>query len=422
MENNEFSKFKLNNFLIEKLDKRRICKPTDIQDDVMPKVIKGETLIAQSKTGTGKTLSYLLPLINENLTKKMPVLIVAPTKELATQIFAEVNYYTEGTDIKPILLISGEEIEKQEAKIKTDFDIIVGVTGRILKLTEEGKLKLSLIKKLVLDEADFLVELGFLDDIENIYSLCKNLDQFLVFSATLSPKTRNLITQLQSKKHILHFEAKNSIPKNIKNYFFPIGEGERDKFLLDILKNINPYLCLVFVRTKKESLWLYHILKENSYLVECLNGDLTPSQRKKAVDKFRDAKVQYLIATDLASRGLDIEGINYIINYNLPLNEVDYLHRAGRTGRLDDKGTVYSICNDLDEGYLKKYAINLSVDLKPVKITKDGIVEYPNYKGVKPRFNIEELKKQDKIKKINKVQKERKEKFDANKKRRNKRK
>ena len=187
MENNEFSKFKLNNFLIEKLDKRRICKPTDIQDDVMPKVIKGETLIAQSKTGTGKTLSYLLPLINENLTKKMPVLIVAPTKELATQIFAEVNYYTEGTDIKPILLISGEEIEKQEAKIKTDFDIIVGVTGRILKLTEEGKLKLSLIKKLVLDEADFLVELGFLDDIENIYSLCKNLDQFLVFSATRTP-------------------------------------------------------------------------------------------------------------------------------------------------------------------------------------------------------------------------------------------
>jgi ATP-dependent RNA helicase DeaD len=409
---NYFNKFKFNQALIGKLDERRITKPTDIQDDVIPKILNNDDVIAQSETGTGKTLSYLLPLIHNMSKKKSPVLIISPTKELSKQIFDELVFYSGNLGIKSILLLSGEDIAKQQKHLKEGFDFIVGVTGRILKHVDNGVLKISMMKKIVLDEVDFLIELGFIEDLRRIFSFAKNCDQFLFFSATLSPKTKDIINELKNEKKLHKIESKNKLPENITNCFFPIGEKKREDVLLQIVENINPFLCLIFVRTKKESLWVYRILKDNKYLVNCLNGDLSTSQRKKAVDDFKNARTQYLIATDLASRGIDVAGINYIINFNLPLNELDYLHRAGRTGRQGDTGTIYTICNELDEGYLKKYSINLDFKLFPMKISNKGITEYAKYHGVKPRFNIEEKKKIERLKKINK-----KEKNDAGKKR-----
>ena len=420
MENNQFTKFKLNEKLIHKLDERRITVPTKIQEDVIPKIMKGENIIAQSKTGTGKTLSYLLPVIEKNIKGSSQTVIIAPTKELANQIYQETLYYTKDFDLRVILLTGGEEIEKQELKLKDSFDIIVGVTGRILKIHEVNKLKLSGVKKMILDEADFLVELGFISDLEKIIGASRRLEQLLVFSATMSTKTKNIIAGLNPRRNSTRIDAKMKLPDNITNYFFPLKkDDERDKYLMTILKNINPYLCIIFVRTKKECTWLYNILKENGYLVDALNGELTPSQRKNVMEDFKSTKIQYLVATDVASRGVDVEGINYIINYNLPLNEFDYLHRAGRTGRVKDVGVVYTLCNELDEGYLRKYAANLDFDVKPLKIVGSSIVETKNYKGVKPRFNIEELKKQEKLKLINKNVKDKKEKYNEQKKRRN---
>ncbi|HOV13244.1 MAG TPA: DEAD/DEAH box helicase [Spirochaetota bacterium] len=420
MENNQFTKFKLNDKLIQKLNERRITIPTKIQEDVIPKIFKGENVIAQSKTGTGKTLSYLLPVIEKNIKGSCQTIIIAPTKELANQIYQEALYYTKDLDLKVFLLTGGEEIEKQELKLKNSFDIIVGVTGRILKIHEDNKLKLSGVKQIILDEADFLVELGFISDLEKIIGESKRLEELLVFSATMSTKTKNIVANLNPKRNSSRIDAKMKLPENITNYFFPLKKDEeRDKYLMTILKNINPYLCIIFVRTKKESTWLYNILKENRYLVGVLNGELTPSQRKNVMEDFKSTKIQYLVATDVASRGVDVEGINYVINYNLPLNELDYLHRAGRTGRVEDKGVVYTLCNELDEGYLRKYAINLGFDIKPLKISGNTIVEVKNYKGVKARFNIEELKKQDKLKEIGKKDKEKREKYNEQKKRRN---
>ena len=271
-----------------------------------------------------------------------------------------------------------------------------------------------------MDEADFLVELGFISDIKEIIDHSPRLVNLLVFSATMSTKTKNIIVSLNRGRSTSRIDAKNRLPDNITNYFFPLKkDDERDKYLLTILKNINPYLCVIFVRTKKESLWLYNILKEKGYLIGLLNGELTPSQRKNVVEDFRKTKLQYLVATDVASRGLDVLGINYIINYTLPLNESDYLHRAGRTGRVEDSGVVYTLCNELDEGYLKKYAINLGFEVKPLKINGSTIVELKNYLGAKPRFNIEELKKIEKLKEIakkNKIKNEKRENRDGYKK------
>ncbi|HOJ63326.1 MAG TPA: DEAD/DEAH box helicase [Spirochaetota bacterium] len=402
----EFKDFNLDQRLIKKLNTRYIITPTDIQKETIPRILKGEDVIAQSKTGTGKTLAYILPIIELLNKKSEAVLVISPTKELAIQIYSEFCYYAEEFNLKIHLLIGGESLKKQSERLREGYNIVIGVTGRILKLIENGFLKPSLIRKVILDEADFLIDLGFYNDLQRIFEITKNINQFMLFSATLSDNTKKIVDIVNSQKYSVRIDPKNRLPENIKNYFLPLFEQPREKALLELLKNINPFLCIIFVRTKKESIWLYNLLKENNYEVGCLNGDLSPSERKKEINRFRDAKIQYLVATDLASRGLDVEGVNCIINYTIPLRELDYLHRAGRTGRLNQEGDIYSLCNELDEGYLKKYAYYLDIELIPIKITKNGITEIKNYIGVKPRFNLKDKEFIEKSKKINKLKKE----------------
>jgi len=413
-----FKEFGFNENILKKLEQRNISIPTKIQEEVIPKILKGEDVIAQSKTGTGKTLAYLLPIIKLLENRVEPVLIIAPTKELAIQIYNEFHYYSTGINLKIYLLLGGEKIEKQADKLKNGYDIIIGVTGRILKLIENGFLKPSFFKKLILDEADFLIDLGFLNDLQKIFKLLKNMNQFMLFSATLSDKTKKILDIVKNQKNSVRVDSKNRLPENIKNFFIPLFDQSRDNVLLNLLKNINPFLSIIFVRTKKESIWLYNLLKNENYEVGCLNGDLSPSERKKEINKFREAKIQYLVATDLASRGLDIKGINCIINYTVPLREIDYLHRAGRSGRLNEEGFVYSLCNELDEAYLKKYAYYLDIEIIPVKITKQGITEIKDYTGVKPRFNLKDKEFIEKSKKINKIKREKGSKKNANKEKR----
>ena len=419
MKTDDFNGFELDKYLIDRLTSRRITTPTYIQEEVIPKVLKGISIVASSKTGTGKTLAYILPLLQLNFEKNHITLIIAPTKELANQIFLEIKYYTEGTEITSILLIGGDEYEKQEYKLKKGIQIVVGVTGRIVKLIEDQVLKVDKVKSIVLDEVDFLVELGFWNDIKKIFDLSFSCNQYLLFSATLSTKTKELLSSFKKIKKYITISEKIGLPKNIENCLIPLGddrleekteEKAKDSTLLKLLKNITPYLSLIFVRTKKESYWVYNILKENDYNVGILNGDLSPLQRKQVVKEFKDAKIQYLVTTDLASRGISIDGINVIINYTIPINEKDYLHRAGRSIRntADEKNNsiIYNLCNILDEGYLRKYLLQLNdTPLTALKVTDNDITVLKNYQGVKPRLNIEEKKREIKLKQINKSKK-----------------
>ncbi len=393
MLNNLFNNFNIKKNLVEKLTERNIFNPTKIQLEVIPKILAREDVIAQSKTGTGKTIAYLIPLIHLVLKEQTNLLIIAPTKELSFQIYEELLYFINGTNLKSALLIGGVDINAQIESLRNECSILIGVPGRIIKLVDQGSLKLNQIKKIVIDEADFLIDLGFIKDLERIFSLTKSLDQLMVFSATLSAKTKKILDVAHNQKYSARIDAKNKIPVNIKNYFIPISEDQRESILIKLLNSINPFLSIIFVRTKEESMFLYKKLKKANFLVGCLNGDLMPSQRKRAVNDFRKAKTQYLVATDLASRGLDVDSITHIINYTLPLNELDYLHRAGRTGRMDDNGEVYTLCNELDEGYLRKYSINLDFNLFPVTVTNNCIESIKKYKGVKPRLNLNDLKK-----------------------------
>jgi len=390
---NDFRKLKINDHLITKLDARRIKVPTDIQQDVIPKVLSGKDVVAQSKTGTGKTISFLIPLLQNFISSKSAILIIAPTKELALQIFEEAIYFSEGLSLNIQLISSSIPLKKQINDINNNYDILVAVPGRLIKLIEMGKLKISQVKKVVLDEADFLIEFGFKKDLEKIFSITKNTDQILIFSATISEKTKKILDITNSKKILSNALNKKKIPDNIKHYYFPLTDDERQDRILEIVDLINPYLCIIFVRTKEICNWLYHRLKEQKISVEQLSGDLSPNHRKRVIENLKTAKYQYIVATDLASRGLDIVSVTHIINYNTPLNDNDYLHRAGRTGRMHDSGIVYSLCNELDEGYLKKYSVILKFDLFPIHIKNDSIIPYKNYRGVKPRLNIKDKKR-----------------------------
>lgn len=194
------------------------------------------------------------------------------------------------------------------------------------------------------------------------------------------------------------------------------NDSLRDEALLQILSCINPFLGIIFTRTREESNHVYKLLKEKGFDLLLLNGGLQAGQRKKTITEFKKAKVQYLVATDLASRGIDIEGVTHIVNYTLAHNELDYIHRAGRTGRMGESGVVISICNELDEGYLKKYCHNIEVPLAAMKVEDNLLVEDKKYKGAKPRFNLKELKSMEKIAQSKKAAKIRTEEYNNKKK------
>lgn len=391
---NSFQTLKINPLLIEKLKEKNIVVPTQIQQEVIPKILTGKNIIAQSNTGTGKTFSFLIPLLHLAIKKNTQTLILAPTNDLAVQIYHELNFLSEALPCKCLLLSGGVDPEIQKKKLKDNYNFIVGVPGRVLKLVGEGSLKLAEIKKIVLDEADFLIELGFKDDLESIFKYASHVEQVMVFSATFTENTKKVVQVLNQNNIVFRLDQKKSIPEHIKHYFFPIEEDEeRLPLLLDIIGNINPFLCIIFVRTKSESDWLHGELRAKNIDAALLNGDLKLSQRKKILEDFKKAKFQYLVSTDLASRGLDIDSITHIINYVQPQNDTDYLHRAGRTGRMEQGGVVFSICNQLDEGYLKKYATHLRIKLVPALFEKGKLVENTDYEGEAPRFNLADKQK-----------------------------
>ena len=409
---NGFAKFHINEKLLEKLSLRGITSPTPIQDEAIPRILNGKDVIGQSKTGTGKTLAYLLPLLQLS-EKKGTSLIVAPTKELAVQISEEALFYGDGILVeKPVLLTPRRESPNFSGK----SNFIIGVPGSILKASDSGKLKLSAVRRIVLDEADFLIDLGFMNDLRKLFDAASKRENVLVFSATLSAKTRSVIDLASRQKDASRIDPKNSLPETIANQFLPLSNDSlRDEVLLQILSCINPYLGIIFTRTREESNHVYKLLKEKGFDLLILNGGLQAGQRKKTITEFKKAKFQYLVATDLASRGIDIEGVTHIVNYTLAHNELDYIHRAGRTGRMGESGTVISICNELDEGYLKKYCHNIDVPLTAMKVEGNLLVEDKKYKGAKPRFNLKELKSMEKIAQSKKAAKVRTEEYNKKK-------
>ncbi len=332
-----------------------ITSPTQVQEKAIPLILKNHNIMAQAKTGTGKTLAYIIPIVEKLKFHNIECLVLVPTRELAKQIYEVINDLRDNR-IKSLPIYGGVSINNQIRKLEQGIHIIIATPGRLIDLYKRGKLNFNNIRFVVLDEGDRLWDMGFAPDIKYILSLIKNKYQFMLFSATLDYDIRELVKKYTRNKFtFLDLSRDDLTVRSTRQYFYLIDLFEQ-KFgtFLQILKKENPQNVLLFVNTKKTASWLFNKLNRKKiwYRIGLLSGDLSQFQREKILKEFKTHKINMLIATDVAARGLDIENISHVINYDLPKFSENYVHRIGRTSRMSKKGTAITLCLKDEYEYL----------------------------------------------------------------------
>lgn len=333
-----FNDFTLDETLKQTIAKHGYTDPTPIQDMTIPHILRGEDVVGLANTGTGKTAAFLIPLINKLIANKdEQVLILTPTRELAIQIEDEMRKFTHGMRIFSVVCVGGAPIGPQLHKLRAYNHIIIGTPGRTMDLMRRGALKLHTVRTVVLDEADRMLDMGFINDIRTIMEKVPKERHTLCFSATMSVTIERLINDFLKKPVTISVKTGDT-SKNIDQDIVKIRGLDKTDVLFDLLINPEFKKVLVFGRTKHGVEKLSQILNKRGIKVESIHGNKTHSQRQRALKKFKDNDIQALIATDVAARGLDIDGVTHVINYELPETYDDYVHRIGRTGRGKNSG------------------------------------------------------------------------------------
>ena len=349
---------------------------TPIQSLSMPVILEGKDIIGQSQTGTGKTLAFAIPAIQnvEPGLKNVQALILCPTRELAMQVAQEIRKlakYTEG--IKTLAIYGGENIQRQIVAIKKGVQIVIGTPGRVMDHIRRKTLKLENTKMVILDEADEMLNMGFEEDIETILKEVPLQRQSLLFSATMPDKILNITKKyLKNPKHIKIVKEELTASK-IEQVCFEIKEKQKLEILTRIIDMYNPKSALVFCNTKRRVDDTIENLKLKGYLAEALHGDIKQEQRTRIMKRFKNGDFNILVATDVAARGIDVNGLEIVINYDLPQEEEYYVHRIGRTGRSDKDGKAFSFMTPKEISKLRsieKYA-KTKIKFKKVPSIKD---------------------------------------------------
>jgi len=344
------SEHAFNDFIIDARLKQTIVTrgyttPAPIQDRAIPYILKGNDLVGIANTGTGKTAAFLIPLINKVLLKPSErILIIAPTRELALQIEAEFKIFAKGLKMFSVCCVGGMSIGKQIGDLRYQYNFIVGTPGRLKDLINRGNIKPATFSTIVLDEADRMLDMGFIGDMRLIMSMMPKDRQTLFFSATLSPTIEKLIGEFL-KTPIRISVKTGETSKNVEQDV--VRTGGKDK--LDVLKQLLVQKefsrVLIFGRTKHGVEKLSKMLIEKGFKAESIHGNKNHSKRQQALRSFKEGNIQVLVATDVAARGLDIADVSHVINYELPATYDDYVHRIGRTGRGDKKGKALTFIN-----------------------------------------------------------------------------
>ena len=344
--------------------------PTPIQEKAIPQILQQKDLIAKAKTGSGKTLAFALPLILKlNDQEHFPqALIIVPTRELCEQIAGQCKELARyKPDVKVVTLYGGTSLTKQVASLEKGADILVGTPGRLLDHFSRETIHLGKIKTLILDEADRMLDMGFADDILKIVSNLPKQRQNLLFSATYPENIEKLTKVILNNPTEIHIENKEESVA-IEELVYSVNN--KDKALISTLQHYQPSLALVFCNTKIKTTEVSDMLREKGFDVATLNGDLEQYERQEMLLQFANGSLPVLVATDLAARGLDIEAIDIVINYDTPMKTEDYTHRIGRTGRADKSGLAVSLCDE--------YGLNKLSEIKPNLKSKDINTLSPN--------------------------------------------
>lgn len=377
-----FRSLEISNYSIVALEKLGIFKPTPVQKASIPLILENRHIMVQARTGSGKTLAYLLPIIERLNYVFNEVLIILPTRELAKQVESVLSDL--GIDkIRSLTVYGGVSINNQIKKLEKGVHFIIGTPGRIIDLYKRGYLRLKNIKFVVVDEADRLFDFGFAPDVKYILNQIKSEYQFLLFSATMHYEFRELVKKYSKNQfEFINLSKDDLTVRNTRQYYYMIDRF-RNKFrtFLEILKYEKPKRALVFVNTKKTASWLARKmkgLKYKYYDVDEISGDLSQHQRETILKKFRDNKINMLIATDVAARGLDIENISHVFNYDVPMYPENYVHRIGRTSRMNKKGVAITLCLKNEYEYLCNIEGLIDKEIKQKEIESKKSTEYHN--------------------------------------------
>lgn len=359
MEKNKFSQYNLQNGLMNAIEKLKFKAPTEIQDKVIPKALKGNSIIGQSHTGSGKTHAYLLPLFS-NLDPELnqvQFVITAPTRELASQIFEDVKNiieYQNADDIwRAKLLIGGTDKKRMADKLKNIPHIVVGTPGRILEMVNQEALSIYEASSFVIDEADLMIDLGFINEVDQLLVKAKQDIQLLVFSATIPQRLEHFLKKYMENP--LHIKIENGIsPETLEHRLIPLKHRSEAEVIMQIAGQIQPFLAMIFTNSKEHADKLYGELIGKGLKAGLLHGGLTPRERKRILKDIQGLRYQFIVATDLASRGIDIKGVSHVINAQLPKEEEFYIHRSGRTARAGMEGIVVSLYKEEDTKLISK--------------------------------------------------------------------
>lgn len=337
----KFSDFEISEKLKRNIADHSYNTPTEIQAGTIPHLLQGRDVIGIANTGTGKTAAFLIPLVNKAFNNRNErILIVTPTRELAQQIVDELRKFTRGMDLDSVLCIGGASMERQEKRLYHNPHFVIGTPGRLKDLIMRRKLNLLLFRNIVLDEVDRMVDIGFIEDVKFFVSRLPEERQSLFFSATVSNKVNEILRAFVKNPVTVSIKRQDTA-ENVDQDIIRVGGGVRkEEVLHDLLLKQGFSKVLIFGRTKWGIEKLTRSLLEKGFQAAAIHGNKSQGQRQRALDQFKRNEVKILLATDVASRGLDIENVTHVINYDAPESYDDYIHRIGRTGRAGKKGTA----------------------------------------------------------------------------------
>jgi len=365
-----FNQFKLDQGILNNINKLGYKAPTPIQEQSIPPILAGQDVMGLAQTGTGKTAAFAIPILQKLLKGPHSIpraLIIAPTRELAQQIHDAMTELCEDTGLSSVTLYGGVNINTQIKNLKRGVTIIVACPGRLLDHIERRTVDLSKLEVLVLDEADQMFDMGFLPSIRKILRHIPKNRQTLLFSATMPPAINELAHEVLHKPITIRI-GHSEPAKTVTQTLFPVAQHLKEALLIQILKKYNFDSVLIFTRTKHRAKKLAQRLVEAGYSATSLQGNLSQNKRQSAMNGFRDGSLQILVATDIASRGIDVLSISHVINYDIPATVEAYTHRIGRTGRAAQTGEAFTLITDEDSSQVRSIEKVLGYKLEQCKL------------------------------------------------------
>jgi ATP-dependent RNA helicase RhlE len=385
-----FKDLKLNKPLLRAIAEQGYENPTLVQVNAIPSILEKKDIITSAQTGTGKTAAFALPILQllhtykdaPKKSKKIKAVVLSPTRELAIQIGSNFSNYGKYINLRIGVFYGGVSIEPQKDVLKKGLDILIATPGRLLDLHKQDLINLDYIEIFVVDEADLMLDMGFINDVKKIERLCSKSKQVLMFSATIPKKVEELVSNILEDPIRIEVTPSITIPENVNQWLYYVSKRHKMELCLHLLRNTIKGSLIIFRRTKFGVEKLEQTLLKNGYLVTSIHGNKTQKNRQNALANFKMNKVNVLIATDVAARGIDIENLEAVINFDLPNIPETYVHRIGRTARAGKKGSTFSLCSIDEKSYIKNIErlINIKLD-----VVKDH--PYPLDLTEKSRFN-----------------------------------